>query len=119
QQPGPYYILLGRAYLLRATLSPTPEEEFEKAFAACETALSDNTNDLDALLIQAAIHNHQGKSEAALALYEKILTIQSNPLIYNDRGEAYFAAGRYAEALADFEHCEAKMPNYYQPVAGR
>ena len=61
----------------------------------------------------------QGSSENISSLTTVIQSNPRNPESYNVRGSAYGKAGRYKEALKDFDTAIQLDPNYYQAYANR
>ena len=80
------------------------------ALAGCQTS---STN------LLAPIDKAQGSSENISSLTAVIERNPRDPEGYNVRGSAYGRAGRYKEALRDFDTALQLNPNFYQAYANR
>jgi hypothetical protein len=80
------------------------------ALAGCQTSTSN---------ILAPIDKAQGSSENIGSLTSVIQSNPRDPEGYNVRGSAYGKAGRYKEALKDFDAALQLNPNFYQAYANR
>src|SRR5690606_16707411 len=83
------------------------------ALAACSSTGGSAFNDL--LPVDPA----QASAENIASLTAVISRSPNDPEAYNVRGSAYGRAGRYKEALADFDRAIQLDPNSYQAYANR
>jgi tetratricopeptide (TPR) repeat protein len=110
---------LAYAYLGRSQASGNPAD-YDKAIVLCgETIAANPEKSAWAYSVRAATYYHRGEQEKAIADYSEALHLGiDDPVIYSDRGEAYFAAGLYPEALADFQRCREAKPDLPNAKAG-
>ncbi len=67
----------------------------------------------------STVDRAQGSSENISSLTSVIQSNPRDPEGYNVRGSAYGKAGRYKEAMRDFDQAIALNPNFYQAYANR
>ena len=68
-------------------------------------------SDLQSLFARALQRQHRGELDAAIALYQDILTAApSNVTVLNNLAGVLYAQGRFQEALDRYEQAMAAMP---------
>ncbi len=75
-------------------------QHFARVEQAQRQTLSDRRRSLsaDALKVEAALRAAEGRFDAAIALYEKALAIESDPAVYNRLADLYSKVGRAPDA---------------------
>ncbi|MBP7512584.1 MAG: PD40 domain-containing protein, partial [Bacteroidia bacterium] len=89
-------------------------QDFLKAQGFLDKALSLDPNFIDGYMMLAEIKKDNEKYEEAVALYNKIITINPDfPMSYFGRSRCYFALNKYEEAFQDATKFMT-FPDYYQ-----
>lgn len=89
-------------------------QDFLKAQGFLDKALSLDPNFIDGYMMLAEIKKDNEKFEEAIALYNKIITINPDfPMSYFGRSRCYFALNKYEEAFQDATKFMT-FPDYYQ-----
>ncbi|MDR0910919.1 MAG: tetratricopeptide repeat protein [Spirochaetaceae bacterium] len=75
---------------------------------------------IDSLLLNALYAHNRKDFATAIGFYSKILTLKPNEktasIIYKHRGMAYFAEGRYEEAVSDFSYSYENDQSAYKAL---
>jgi tetratricopeptide (TPR) repeat protein len=86
--------------LERLGRSEEAAQHFARVEQAQRQALADQRRELSvaALKQEAALRTAEGRFDAAIALYEKALTVEADPVVYGRLADLYAKVGRVADA---------------------
>jgi tetratricopeptide (TPR) repeat protein len=98
-------------------------KRYDEALVVFNHILSLNPAYLDALIARSVIYYNTGDFERAIAdntqvLQNTDLSASRVGMMHNNRGEAYFALGQHAQALADFQKALELRPDFEYAIAG-
>jgi tetratricopeptide (TPR) repeat protein len=93
---------------------------FDAAIADHTQAIQLDPQNADYFSARAASYYHQGSYQLAVDDWTEAIRLRRDDagLLYNNRGEAYFAMGHYLMAMADFKQANSLKPNQEIVLAG-
>ena len=86
-------------------------EDFDRAIRAYSTAISINSNFVEAYSSRGAVYGLKGQYDRAIEDFNKAIAIDPNfVLAYYNRGNVYYNQGQYSQAIEDFNKAIAYKP---------
>lgn len=77
--------------------------EYDNALDCLASAITSNPNYVRALKYRALVLSTKGQHESAAHDFSRVIELEGSSRDYYDRGSAYLRAGRYHEAITDFD----------------
>ena len=115
-----------------AKLMLDPSQSLNRAIAAynagklveaeqlCQQIINTKPNLFDALHLLAVIQSSLGKKDAALASYDRALTVRPNYAeVLSNRGVTLHGLKRFEEALTSYDRALTARPNYAEALSNR
>ncbi len=93
--------------------------QLEQAEARCRAALKSQPTHPAGLHLLAMIQFRQGRSDDAVATFDKLLRVQASPDVFNHRGVALQQGQRFEEALESFDRALKLKPDYAEALNNR
>ncbi|MBK6469182.1 MAG: PEP-CTERM system TPR-repeat protein PrsT [Betaproteobacteria bacterium] len=106
QPSSPVSKLLAKIYL--------GENKPDRAIDSLDRYLQGQPNDAQATLLLASVHMSQGRHARATGLIQQALRNQDQPAMRSMLGMGLAGAGKYAEAVAEFENVIRRDPGHVQ-----
>jgi tetratricopeptide (TPR) repeat protein len=95
-------------------------KDFDLAIRAYSSAISINSNFVEAYSSRGAVYGLKGQYDRAIEDFNKAIAIDPNfALAYYGRGNIYYNQGQYSQAIEDFHKAIAINPNYVDAYYNR
>jgi tetratricopeptide (TPR) repeat protein len=105
---------------LNRAVSDYKAGKLAEAEQQCEQIVAANPDFYDALYVLAVVQLHLGKADAALAKFDRVLTLKpGHAMAHYNRGSALQDLKRYEEAVASYDRAIDLRPDYVAAYSNR
>src|SRR5215831_577275 len=113
-------ITTGPAATLNRAVEASNNADFLEAERLCHSILTASPDLYEALRLLADVQANLGRSNDALATYERVLSVHTDDaVVWNNRGVMLQARKRFDEALASYERAIALKPDFADALYNR